>query len=354
MAVLDRGYLGMGAETQAFETELSTFFDAPVSCVANGTAALHLALQAIGLDVGDEVLVQTITYVASFQAVAATGATPVACDVNPTTMAIDLVDAEAQITSRTKAIMLVHYAGGVGDLDAAYALAKKYNLRVIEDAAHAFGTLHNGVRVGRDSDIACFSFDGIKNITAGEGGCVVSHDKVVIDRVNDARLLGVERDTDARFSAQRSWNFDVTAQGWRYHMSDVMAAIGRAQLVRFDELATARQDRAKAYDVAFARQQRLQPLQLDYNMVVPHIYSVRVTGMQINEREKIMASLTDIGVQVGFHYKPNHLLSYFLKNNARPLPHAEATYPELLSLPLHPDMALSDISVIVEAVAAQV
>lgn len=352
MAVLDRGFLGMGPETQQFETELSAFFDAPVSCVANGTAALHLALQGVGIGAGDEVLVQTITYVASFQAIAATGATPVACDIDPHSMTIDVADAERRINDRTRAIMLVHYAGGVGNIDAAYALAQKHGLRVIEDAAHAFGSCHDGVLVGSQSDIACFSFDGIKNITAGEGGCVVSRDENVIARINDARLLGVERDTEARFSGKRSWDFDVTAQGWRYHMSDIMAAIGRAQLARFNELAAQRQQLARAYDAAFADNQHIQPLQQNYQEIVPHIYPIRVSGMDVDRREIIRTALADVGIQSGFHYKPNHLLSLFFAPQAVHLPQAEAAYPELLTLPLHPDMTVADVPYISGALRA--
>ena len=224
MGVFDREYLGMGAEVQQFEQGLSDFFGRPAVCVVNGTAALHLALQACGIGPGDQVLVQSLTYVASFQAISATGAIPVACEVNPATLTLDWRDAEKRMTSRTKAIMPVHYAGGVGALDEIYEFANKHGLRVIEDAAHAFGTIYQGKRVGGFGDIACFSFDGIKNITSGEGGCIVTSDPEVLQRVQDARLLGVEKDTQNRFSGQRSWEFDVSAQGWRYHMSNIMAA----------------------------------------------------------------------------------------------------------------------------------
>jgi dTDP-4-amino-4,6-dideoxygalactose transaminase len=213
--------------------------------VVNGTAALQLALQAAGIWQGDEVLVQSLTYVASFQAISATGARPVACDVDAETLCLDWRDAEKRLTPRTKAVMPVHYAGGVGALDEIYAFAEKYGLRVIEDAAHAFGTEYQGKKVGEFGDIVCFSFDGIKNITSGEGGCIVTNDEEVLRKVRDARLLGVEKDTEKRFSGGRSWEFDVTAQGWRYHMSNIMAAIGLEQLKRFPENASQRQVLAK-------------------------------------------------------------------------------------------------------------
>ena len=178
--VLNRGFFGMGQEVNEFEAALGQFFGRTAICVVNGTAALHLALQAIELKPGDEVLVQSLTYVASFQAITATGAIPIPCDVCAKSLTIDLGDAKQKLSTRTKAIMPVHYAGGVGDLDRIYKFAKNNGLRVIEDAAHAFGTTYKGKEVGARGDIVCFSFDGIKNITSGEGGCVVSNDQLLL------------------------------------------------------------------------------------------------------------------------------------------------------------------------------
>ena len=228
--VLKKEFLGMGDEVRQFEEMLEDFFGRPALCVSSGTSALHLSLQALGIGPGDEVLVQSLTYVASFQAISAVGAIPVACDVDPETLCIDLNDANKLITSKTKAIMPVHYSGGVGSLKEVYDFANVNNIRVIEDAAHAFGTIYKGKKVGGFGDISCFSFDGIKNITSGEGGCVVTNDRSVLQKISDARLLGVEKDTEMRFSGNRSWNFDVKIQGWRYHMSNIMAAIGIQQL----------------------------------------------------------------------------------------------------------------------------
>ena len=233
IGVLDREYLGMGDEVKQFEDQLTLHFGRPAICVSTGTAALHLALQSVGIGQGDEVIVQSLTYVACFQAITATGATAIACDVNPETLCLDWKDAEKRLTTNTKAVMPVHYAGGVGALDDVYTFAHKHGLRIIEDAAHAFGTVYKGKTVGGFGDISCFSFDGIKNITSGEGGCVVTDDPDVLQKVRDARLLGVEKDSQKRYSSERSWEFDVTAQGWRYHMSNIMAAIGIEQLKRF-------------------------------------------------------------------------------------------------------------------------
>lgn len=344
LGVLGREFLGMGSEVLQFEQVLTEFFGRPVICVANGTAALHLAVQACGIGPGDEVLVPSLTYVASFQAISATGAKPVACDIDPKNYLLDLSDAERRLSSRTKAIMPVHYSGGVGDLEATYAFANQNNLRVIEDAAHAFGTTYMGKRVGGFGDVACFSFDGIKNITSGEGGCIVTDDPVILRKVQDARLLGVEKDTQNRYAGRRSWEFDVANQGWRYHMSNIMAAIGLEQLKRFPVMAAKRQILALKYDELLQNHSRIQPLLRDYDSVVPHIYVVRIEGM-LNRKslqEKLLAS----GIQTGFHYQPNHLLSMYCDLDSLPLPETNKVFPELLTLPLHPDITEHDVAMI--------
>ncbi|MDD5392927.1 MAG: DegT/DnrJ/EryC1/StrS family aminotransferase [Thiothrix sp.] len=337
MGVLDREYLGMGVEVKQFEEDLTTFFGRPAVCVVNGTAALHLALYACGIGQGDEVLVQSLTYVASFQAISATGATPVACDIDPSTLTLDWRDAEKRLTSRTKAVMPVHYSGGVGALDEIYAFARQHGLRVIEDAAHAFGTTYQGKRVGGFGDVACFSFDGIKNITSGEGGCIVTDDPDVLRRVQDARLLGVEKDTEKRYADQRSWEFDVTAQGWRYHMSNIMAAIGIEQLKHFTELAAKRKQLAWRYDNLLSSNPKLKLLQNDYQQVVPHIYVTQIQGA--NDRESIRTQLASKGIHTGIHYQPNHVLNmYRHAAHNTSLIQTEMVFPHLLSLPLHPDL----------------
>lgn len=344
MAVLDKEFLGMGAEVQQFEQALTAFFGRPAVCVVNGTAAVHLAVQACGIGPGDEVLVPSLTYVASFQAISATGATPIACDIDPATCVLDWRDAERRLTARTKAVMPVHYSGGVGDLAGIHAFAHHHGLRVIEDAAHAFGTVYRGKRIGGFGDIACFSFDGIKNITSGEGGCVLTDDPDVLRKVQDARLLGVEKDTEKRYSGQRSWEFDVTAQGWRYHMSNIMAAIGLEQLKRFPGMAATRQSLARRYDELLRGHPRIQPLERDYDEVVPHIYVVRISGL--SDRKALQARLLEHGIQTGIHYQPNHELTFYRQSHGSRLEVTDAIFPELLTLPLHADLAGHEVEFI--------
>ena len=346
MGVLDRESLGMGAEVKQFEEMLTEFFGRPTLCVSTGTAALHLALQAVGIGVGDEVIVQSLTYVASFQAVSATGATPVACDVDPNTLCLDWRDAEKRLTPKTKALMPVHYSGGVGELDDIYNFADKNGLRVIEDAAHAFGTTYNGKKVGSFGDIACFSFDGIKNITSGEGGCIVADDELILNKIKNTRLLGVERDTEMRFSSKRSWEFDVTEQGWRYHMSNIMAAIGIEQLKRFSGVAKKRQRLAKLYDYLLKDQKQIKPFMRNYDEVIPHIYVIRIIGL--DDRQKLCLAMENLCIEIGYHYQPNHYLRFYKDDKNNGLLNTDKIFPELVTLPLHADLKETDVVNIVK------
>jgi dTDP-4-amino-4,6-dideoxygalactose transaminase len=341
--VLDREFLGMGEEVGHFERELTRFFNRPTVCVVNGTAALHLALQGCDFPPGSEVLVPSLTYLASYQAILAAGLSPVSCDIDERSFTLDIDDASKRLSKKTKAIMPVHYCGNVCDLSSIFSFSKNNNLRVIEDAAHAFGSTLEGRKVGESGDITCFSFDGIKNITAGEGGCVVSDDIDLIHRVSDARLLGVVNDSAARITNRRQWTFDVTAIGWRYHMSNIMAAIGIEQLKKQKSLASRRQALASKYDILFSSLDRISPVARNCPGAVPHIYVVRIADLTVSGREKLRKKMLAAGIETGIHYWPNHLLSFFQTSCSDILPITERVYPELLTVPLHPDLTEADL-----------
>lgn len=344
--VLHREYLGMGEDVKKFECDLKEFFGRDVTLVNTGTAALHLAVQGAGIKDGDEVLVQSLTYVACFQAVRAAGGVTVACEVDDDTLTIDLADAECKLTPRTKAIMPIHYAGNPGNLDEIYAFAKKYNLRVIEDASHAFGTTYKGRKIGSFGDIICISMDGIKNITSGEGGMIITDDPVCQKIVKDARLLSVQNDTDSRFAGTRTWIFDVNQPGWRYHMSNIMAAIGYTQLKKFPKFKEIRQRLAKIYQKELSNVDGVKIIPCNYDDVVPHIFVVRITN---GRRDEVKQYLNNNGVATGMHYRPNHLLSLFAGNqdNAT-LIHTDVIYGQLITLPLHVDMTEGDVRYVCE------
>lgn len=337
--VLNSGFLGMGPEVSKFEDELSNFLSCNfVSCVNSGTAALHLGVQALGIKAGDEVLVPSVTYVACFQAVKATGAKPVACDIMMSDGALSLEDAEKKLTKNTKALMYVHYASAFNRRSEVLEFVKKNNLRLIEDAAHSFGCYYaNRKRIGQDYDVVCFSFDGIKNITCGEGGAVVSSDRSIFEYIKDARLLGVKKDSVARANGQRTWDSEVEHQGWRYHMSDINAAIGRVQLKKIERFGLLRKSLSACY-LSEINARHVSFLDIDYQRIIPHIFPILLSSE--SKRDELQKVLAFNYIETGIHYKPNHMLNFF---RGKACDIAEKFYKRELSLPLHCDLDQDDI-----------
>jgi len=341
MKVLNKEFLGMGEEVKLFENQLSDFFNREVVCVVNGTSALHLALQAIGVSKGDEVLVQSITYLSSYQSITATGAIPISCDINIDNMSINLEDAKKKITSKTKAIMPVLYAGNPGNLVEVYKFAKQHKINVVEDSAHAFGSMLNNKRIGSFGDISCFSFDGIKNITSGEGGCIVTNNKKVLSHVRDARLLSVAKDSLLRVQNKRSWEFDVKFQGWRYHMSNIMAAIGIIQLKKIKNIKQKRYKLVKRYINNLEKNKDIKLFDFDYQNIIQHIFPIRI--LKLKDRAKLQKFFLKNKIQIGYHYFPNHKLTYFKKNKNYFLNNTNIIQNEIITLPLHMDLKISEV-----------
>ena len=345
LKVLDKEYLGMGEEVKIFEEKIKNYLktDMEVVCVGTGTFALHISLSALGLKIGDEVLVPSLNYVAAFQAISATGAKPVSCEVDPNTLFFDVDDARSKITNNTKVIMPVHYASSSKGMEKVYKLAKEFGLKVVEDAANAFGSKRNGKIIGTVGDIICFSFDGIKNITSGEGGAVLSNDKEFIQKVQDGRLLGVEKDTEKRFSGQRSWDFDVKEQGFRYHMSNIMASIGMVQINRLNEFKKKRQIISKTYLNAFKDIQQVRVLDFDYDEILPHIFVIKVP-----KRDELKEYLQSNNIECGIHWKPNHMHKKYKEDFTLPI--TEKVYEQILTLPCHFDLTEEEQSFVINKV----
>lgn len=337
----DVGYLGMGQEVAKFEQELEAYIGNPSYksiCVNTGTSALHLALEAITKP-GDHVLVPSFTFVATYQAITGAGCIPISCDINPNTLLIDIEDARKRLTNKTTVILPVLYASNPDGLDKLYDFAKEEKLRVIEDAAHAFGCLYKNNKIGAQGDIVCFSFDGIKNITSGEGGAVFTSDQNVIQYIKDARLLGVEKDSEMRYKGKRSWEFDVSIQGYRYHMSNIFAAIGRVQLQKLDsEFGPKRKEIAKRYFKELKNNINISLININYDEIIPHIFPVLVKN---NKRDLLIEKFLENDIQFGMHYKPNHLLTMFKTSYS--LPTTEAIYKQIITLPLHPGLIETEL-----------
>ena len=236
----------------------------------------------------------------------------------------------------------MHYASSSKGMDEVYELAREFNLRVVEDAAQSFGCKRDGQLVGKKGDVICFSFDGIKNITSGEGGAILSSDKEFIQKVKDMRLLGVERDTEKRFSGLRSWDFDVKRQGFRYHMSNIMAAIGVVQLDRINEFRIKRQKIAKRYIEELDGVEHITFLDFNFDEVLPHIFVIKA-----KKRDELRKHLILNNIECGLHYKPNHLLKKYISEC---LPITEDIYGKIITLPCHYALTRDEQTKVVEKI----
>jgi len=347
--VFDSRWLGMGAVTQEFEQRLQEFLGAGyVIAVNTGTAALHLALAALGLGPGDEVIVPSLTFVASAQAVLAVGARPVFCEVREDTLTIDVDDVARRVTAETKAIMPVHYGGLVCEMDKLLPFAREHKIWLVEDAAHAFGSTYRGRKVGRLGPVTCFSFDPIKNITCGEGGAIATDDEDLARRISPMRNVGIQKDSWRRHSGGHNWAYEVAAPGYRYHLSNLNAAIGLAQLKRFAVFKARKQSIVRRYDEALRDVSGLRLLSRNLDEVFPFFYVVRVLDQR---RDALIEFLKAKDIGTGVHYIPNHLQPLFADLRVA-LPTTERLFDEIVTLPLYYEMTDSEVETVIAAVRA--
>lgn len=350
---LDTGWLGMGASTKEFEERIAQFLGlAPehhVVATNTGTSALHLALLAAGVGKGDEVITPSFNYVADHQAVRATGAEVVMCDIREDDLGIDVEQAEKLVTSRTKAIIPLHFAGVPCDIDGVYALAERHGLRVIEDACHAFGSTVHGKRIGKTGDIATFSFDPVKICTSIDGGAIVVRRDEELQRLHRLRLLGVDKDTTERYKNKRAWDYDVVSEGYRYHLTNIMAAVGISQVKRADDFIASRRAVCERYSAAFGDLPGLRVMRGDYSDVSPFIYSMRVLD---GRRTAFIDHLGERGIDVGIHFVPVHRHTWFADAPLGPMPVTERVCEEVVTLPLHSEMQPAHVDRVIEAVVS--
>jgi dTDP-4-amino-4,6-dideoxygalactose transaminase len=335
---LDVGWLGMGATTKQFEDMIAEYLglnDRYVVATNTGTSALHIALIAAGVGPGDEVITPSFNYVADHQAIRMTGAEVVMCDVRDDNLGIDCEKAESLITRRARAIIPLHFAGIPCDQAGVYRLADAYGLRVVEDACHAFGSTVNGQRIGSYGDVACFSFDPVKVVTSIDGGCVVVGSEDELRHLQHLRLLGVDKDTALRYRNNRAWDYDVVDQGFRYHLTNIMASVGVSQIKRIDEFIASRQRVCRTYNEAFQGIEGLRLPETDFLNVSPFIYSVRVLD---GRREALIEHLRTLGIDVGIHFIPVHKHTYFANARRGDMTVTERVSGEVLTLPLHSNM----------------
>lgn len=341
------GWLGLGSVVFEFENKLKSYLEAKhVIAVSTGTTALHLALDGFGIGNGDEVIVPSLTFCASIQVITAVGAKPVFCDVNPSTLNMDVADVQKRITKKTRAIIPVHYCGNACDMDALLEIADSNCIVVIEDAAHAFGSSYKGRKIGSFGHATCFSFDPIKMITCGEGGAIVLSDDEVAEDIRRKRILGIDKDTWHRYKNQRSWFYEVVTQGYRYHMSNINAAIGLVQIKKLGKFINKKREIVKLYNESFSQIKDLELIDWNLDQTAPFTYIMRVLG---GRRDKLMDFLKTCDVGSGVHYIPNHIQPFFKRYSCH-LPQTEKVLEEILTLPLYYDMTKTDIDKVVGSV----
>jgi len=354
--VIRSGWLTMGPKTIEFEKQFAAYVGAKHAVgVSSCTAALHLALDAIGLKQGDEVLVPTTTFTSTAEVVCYFKAKPVLVDVDAKTLCMDSVDAERRITEKTRAVIPVHYAGQPCDMDAIHAMAKRHGLRVIEDAAHALPASYHGIRVGAISELTAFSFYATKTLTTGEGGMVVTDNDDLAKRMRMMRLHGIGRDAWKRYSAAGSWFYEVLDTGFKYNLTDIQSAIGIVQLGKCDQMREARAKVAHRYSEAFAAERRLEvPTIMEGCETAWHIYPLRLNLEELSiTRSEMIEKLKERGVGTSVHFIPLHMHPYY-KNTygyrEEDFPVASKQYQRYLSLPMFPGMTESQIDYVIENV----
>jgi dTDP-4-amino-4,6-dideoxygalactose transaminase len=312
-AVIRSGWMTMGPKTFEFEKEFAKYVCAQHAiAVSTGTAALHLSLEAAGIQVGDEVLLPTTTFTATAEAVTYVGARPVLVDVDPITMNIDPEDAARRITSKTRAIIPVHLGGQPCEMDEIQALARMHRLRVIEDAAHALPSEYKGKRVGQISEFTCFSFYATKTLTTGEGGMVTTENPIAAERIRLMRLHGIERDAWKRYRGDGSWRYEVLEAGFKYNLTDFQSAMGLVQLAKCDAMLRARQKIALRYTAAFSSHEELWAPEIRQGRSTSwHLYILRLRLDRLRvDRDAFIRTLQDRGVTCSVHFIPLHLQPY--------------------------------------------
>jgi dTDP-4-amino-4,6-dideoxygalactose transaminase len=351
LGVVRSGWWSMGPQVAEFEREFAAFCGAKHAlAVANGTAALHLALLAVGLEPGDEVIVPSLNFVAAANTIVHAGGTPVFCDIagtdepNP-----DPADIEAAVGPRTKAILALHYGGFPCDMDAIAAIADRHGLTIVEDAAHAPGASFRDRMCGTLGSIGCFSFFANKNLPVGEGGMVVTDDEALAERMRLLRSHGMTTLTWDRHRGHAS-SYDVVTAGLNYRLDELRAAIGLVQLSRLPDENAARARISARYREALDGTRGLSmPFRHeDERREASHHLAVALVP-EGSDRDAVRAALRDSGVQTSVHYPPIHLFTYYRETFApRPLPRTEAVAERLLTLPLFGRMTDEQVDVVVE------
>lgn len=353
---LDSGWITTGPKTHEFAAAIAKLAGARHGLAVNScTGALHLALAALRVGPGDEVITSTYTFAASVNVIEHAGARPVLVDVEPDTLCLDPRAVEAAVTPRTRAIMPIHYAGHPCDMGPILDLAQRRSLWVIDDAAHALGASWQGKPIGSLAHVTAFSFYATKNLTTGEGGAATTDDTALHERMSLLSLHGMSRDAWKRYGATGAWHYEVTAPGFKYNFSDILAAVGLGQLERFDEFQRLRAQRVARYDALLAeipevRRPRVRPGAV-------HAWHLYPVGFELErltcDRARLIEELRAENIGTSVHFIPIHFHPYFKEALGYPpgaFPVAEDAYRRAVTLPLFPRMTDRDVEDVVAAI----
>jgi len=355
---LKSGWLAKGPQTIKFEKMFADYIGVKHAIAMNScTAALHIALLTAGVGPGDEVITTPMTFAASANTIIHCGAKPVFVDIDPVTACIDPDKIEKKITSKTKAIVPVHYSGQACDLDRIYQIADKYGLFVSEDAAHALYTRYNGRLIGNKCrDTASFSFYATKNLCTGEGGMLVTDRDDIADKARVLVTHGMTRNAWNRYAKGGSWKYDIEYPGFKYNMSDIQAALGIKQLEKLDAMQKRREEIASMYNDAFKNNTALEIPKIAESTTTHswHLYIIRLREGKLSiDRDTFIQELNARNIGTSVHFIPVHLMSTYRKSfDYKPgdLPVAEQWFKNIISLPLYPTMTDDNVYSVIEAV----
>ena len=335
--VLRSDYLTTGPKIAEFEKMVADYVGAKYAvAISNGTSALHAACFAAGIQAGDEVITTPLTFAASSNCVLYCGGTPVFADVDPKTYNIDPEDIRRKITDKTKAIIAVHLAGQPCDMDEIHKIAKEHDLLVIEDGAHALGSVYKGKKIGTLSDMTTFSFHPVKPITTGEGGMIVTDNKEFYQKMMLFRSHGITRDENLMTRNDGPWFYQQLDLGYNYRITDIQCALGCSQMKKLDRFLARRKEIVAHYNEAFADCENIvTPYQLPETESGWHLYIVQVKNC---DRRKVFETLREQGIAVNVHYIPVYMHSYYQEHGYKDVhcKNAEEVYSHIISLPLYP------------------
>lgn len=356
---LRSGWVTTGPKTKQFEADFSAYLGGDLESISvnSATAGLHLALEACGVKEGDEVITTPYTFTATAEVIRYLGAHPVFVDIDPKTFNIDPEKIEAKITSKTKVIIPVHFAGLACEMDKILSIAKKHNLKVIEDAAHALPTRYKNRLIGTlESDITVFSFYATKTITTGEGGMIVTRNPEIAKRCKTMRLHGINRDAFDRYTSTKpAWYYEVVAPGFKYNLTDIASSMGIHQLKKADKFQSIRQNMAMKYIEAFKGLDLVMPetAQGPDNLHAWHLFVIRLGDSVKISREDFIQKMADQGIGCSVHFIPLHLQPYWKETyrlNENDFPMALNNYRRAVSLPLYTKMTEQDQNRVIAAV----